>query len=264
MNCLYFFPLEIQKIKVVFLPFFQNLLLRSPDRMLTLLFSTTLWWSGKTVSPLTLLEASISLIPWKARLCQWGKTGTEERESPAGYMASTLLHGAIFPRLNLQHNALTARGFAPGSKMLLCTLDTHRGEKGNFFPAFSPPVGSCPLRPKDMSTITTMSTIIITTITTTLHKCISNTYETGEKSWCTLLNWYNTWVVLEVKCNTVGLWITSFTLYPVCGGMRPSRRCLMQTNLKRLPTLDSGRSLQCLPPLHINNLSFLFEYPKIM
>lgn len=51
------------QIKAVFLPFFQNLPLRSSDRMLTLLFSITLWWSERTASPLSLPEASPSLIP---------------------------------------------------------------------------------------------------------------------------------------------------------------------------------------------------------
>lgn len=94
-------------------------------------------------------------------------------------MATTLLHGATLPTLYLQHSVFTARGFAPGHK----TLGPYRVVIGRYSPIFMLYVGPWPLQPRDMSTITTMSTIIITTtITTTLHKCILNTYGTGEKS----------------------------------------------------------------------------------
>lgn len=167
--------------------FSQNLLHRSQDRTHTLLFSTTMWSSGRTVSPLSPQEASLSLIPWKTKACQWGKTGMEERESPAGYTANTLLHGAMPPSLSLHHSVLTARGFAPGCKIPPCISDPQYGEIRKYLPTFSPHVGPWPLKPRDMSTIITMSTIIITTITTTLRKSILNSYETGEKSWSTPL-----------------------------------------------------------------------------
>lgn len=162
----------------LFFFFLQSLPLRSPGRMLTLLFSTTLWWSERTATPLSLPEACLSLIHWKQRSSRWGKTGTEERGSTSGYIANTLLHGTTLA--SMHHSGLTVKDFAPGHK----TVDPHQGEIGRYFPTCSPHVEPWPLPPRDTSTITTMSTIIITTITTTLHKCRLNTSETGEKSWC--------------------------------------------------------------------------------
>lgn len=120
----------------------------------------------------------------KARPCQWGKTETEWRESLAGQIADSLLHVAICPNLYLQHSVSTARGSAPGHRRLPGTLGPYQVAIGRYFLIFHPHVEPWLLQPRDMSTI-----IIITTITTNFHECISTTYKTGEKSWCALLSW---------------------------------------------------------------------------
>lgn len=99
-------------------------------------------------------------------------------ERPAGYMASTLLPGAI--HLSLQHtapcSAVTAGGCAPGDTRL------PPDPRLKYLQTVSPPVEPLLLKPRDMSTIT--STIIIITITTTLRRSILNTYQTGEEYVC--------------------------------------------------------------------------------
>ncbi|AWP21655.1 putative protein naked cuticle -like 2-like isoform 2 [Scophthalmus maximus] len=94
---------------------------------LTQLCSTTQWWEGSTAYPPSLPETSLSFSPRNIGPRRREKTGAEERESTAGCMAYILLHGAILPGLALQHTAShslsTARGYAPGYKMLPCRLD---------------------------------------------------------------------------------------------------------------------------------------------
>lgn len=87
-------------------------------------------------------------------------------------MANTHLHGATRPTLHLQYNTLTARGIAPGCKTLPSPSDPYQVVMERYFPLFKLYV-----EPRDMSTITIMSTIITTTIITTLHKDSLNTGE---------------------------------------------------------------------------------------
>lgn len=135
--------------------------------------------------------------------CQQGKRGTEGRQNLLDYKASTLLHGAIPPRVTFQPHIVTcsvptARGFPP-DKMHHCPSDIQasrplQGETGIYFLTFSLPVRSLQLA--DMSITTTMSiTIIITTIIP--HNCILTDMQvTGERSWCSFIA-----VLLDKSCQ---------------------------------------------------------------